>query len=510
MNQKKKYLVLLDADRIKEYVFSTNKLKEIRGASAILDNLNLVETKKIASKYKAAVIYVGGGTGKFWFTDKSEAEEFTTAIEKIYQKETHTASITSWIEERKEHDNFKDVLDRAEKQIRRKKESKKYSMQLCSNEYFKYCELCGIYPATKLHKLPYESKWLCLSCLAKNKASGKKIEIYKRLERKLKEKNGIHLTLENYPDDFHEIGDSYGSKGYLGFIYADGNGMGKILQTILNNDPDNDTKLYDFSNAVDTATKDGIIESLLKNIPELALIEREKRKKKEIFPVEFIIAGGDDLVIAVPATKALQIVLDFSDNFEHIYSEMFKPKDSQGATISCGVVIAKSTYPINLFFKLSEDLLKSAKKLSKKPLLTDKNATVSSAIDFSVVTTSATGSLQEIRKSELTIDDALYLTEKPYKPEKLRELINFIMQCKEKGFPNSKLKVLYGSLFKGKNQATLDYLKLISRLKNEQKDIFINKFHEFTMVPWREKNGEIQALTTPFLDFVEVYDFITI
>ena len=507
MDQKKKYLVLLDTDRIKEYVFSTNKLKEIRGASAILDNLNLVETAKFTPKDKATEIYVGGGTGKFWFADKSEAEEFTTTIEKIYQKETHTASITSWIEERKEHDNFKDVLDRAEKQIRRKKESKKYFTQLCSNGYFKYCELCGIYPATKLHELPYESKWLCFSCLAKNKASGKKIEIYKRLERKLNEKKGIRLTQENYPDDFNEIGDSYDSKGYLGFIYADGNGMGKILQTILNNDPDNDNLLYNFSSAVDTATKDGIIESLLKNIPEL---EREKRKKKEIFPVELIIAGGDDLVIAVPATKALQIALDFSDNFEHIYSEMFKPKDRQGATVSCGVVIAKSTYPINLFFKSSEELLKSAKKLSKKPLLTDKNATVGSAIDFSVVKTSATGNLQEIRKSELTIDDELYLTERPYELEKLRELINFIKQCKENGFPNSKLKVLYSSLFKGKKQATLDYLKLISRLKNEQKDMFKNKFHEFTMIPWREKDGEIQAFTTPFLDFVEVYDFITI
>ena len=36
----KRFLVALDTNHIKQYVFATDKLKEIRGASSILDNLN--------------------------------------------------------------------------------------------------------------------------------------------------------------------------------------------------------------------------------------------------------------------------------------------------------------------------------------------------------------------------------------------------------------------------------------------------------------------------------------
>ncbi len=177
-------------------------------------------------------------------------------------------------------------------------------------------------------------------------------------------------------------------------------------------------------------------------------------------------------------------------------------------TTSCGVVIAKSTYPINLLFKLAGDLLLSAKKLSKKPLLKNKNASTVSAIDFSVVTTSATGSLRSVRDFELKYDK-LYLTERPYTPEKLKDLVNLTVKCKQKGFPNNKLNVLYESLLHGKEQATLDYLKLIHRLKKDLKEIFLNKLHEFKIIPWRERDNGFQEYTTPFLDFVEIYEFVT-
>lgn len=43
-----KTLVALDTDHIKRYVFATNKLKEIRGASSILDHLNRILMKEVA------------------------------------------------------------------------------------------------------------------------------------------------------------------------------------------------------------------------------------------------------------------------------------------------------------------------------------------------------------------------------------------------------------------------------------------------------------------------------
>ena len=45
-----KFIVAIETVKIKEFLFSTNKLKVIRGASYLLDYLNQVEVPKIIKK----------------------------------------------------------------------------------------------------------------------------------------------------------------------------------------------------------------------------------------------------------------------------------------------------------------------------------------------------------------------------------------------------------------------------------------------------------------------------
>src|SRR5947209_18528703 len=71
----RKSLVAFDTDRIKEYVFGTDKLKEIRGASSILDRLNREEMSRIVHQADpgAKTIYANGGSGLFLVaTDKAD------------------------------------------------------------------------------------------------------------------------------------------------------------------------------------------------------------------------------------------------------------------------------------------------------------------------------------------------------------------------------------------------------------------------------------------------------
>src|SRR5690242_11258899 len=89
-------LVALDTDHIKHYVFVTNKLKEIRGASSLLDYLNRVVMVLEAEDppYQAHKIYANGGSGLFRMpTDK--APEFVRKIKQAYYDVTGGgASIT--------------------------------------------------------------------------------------------------------------------------------------------------------------------------------------------------------------------------------------------------------------------------------------------------------------------------------------------------------------------------------------------------------------------------------
>ena len=66
-----KFIVAIETVKIKEFLFSTNKLKVIRGASYLLDYLNQVEVQKILKKDKRVedkdIIYVGAGNAKFFY-----------------------------------------------------------------------------------------------------------------------------------------------------------------------------------------------------------------------------------------------------------------------------------------------------------------------------------------------------------------------------------------------------------------------------------------------------------
>ena len=78
-----KFIVAIETVKIKEFLFSTNKLKVIRGASYLLDYLNQVEVPKILEECgidEENIIYVGAGNAKFFTNTKEKADEI---IEKV-------------------------------------------------------------------------------------------------------------------------------------------------------------------------------------------------------------------------------------------------------------------------------------------------------------------------------------------------------------------------------------------------------------------------------------------
>src|SRR5437588_3585775 len=87
----KRSLVALDTNHIKQYVFATDKLKEIRGASSILDNLNRRVMQRIADdkEFHARKVYTNGGAGLFLVDgDKEVADKFGQRVQQEYSKET--------------------------------------------------------------------------------------------------------------------------------------------------------------------------------------------------------------------------------------------------------------------------------------------------------------------------------------------------------------------------------------------------------------------------------------
>jgi len=518
-----RYLVLLDTDKIKEYVFATNKMREIRGASAILEELNSEPTEHLAQRFEMVEkIFLGGGSGKLVFDNQNNAQHFCSELKKLYFSKTDgAASITAVCLERRvlngQPESFQDWIYRGEKELRKAKDSKYHRFQPLTNPYFKICESTGMSPAETMGQ--GDRRPICQASYIKRRQEDEKDSVFFRKFKQflenpenaaLREKVKDNWTLlfnkqikELLPKDLDDIGAL--SSGYVGLIYADGNRMGQRLAV-----KKSSAEYRDFSDNVKNGTQDAIFEALACHL-RMNLKRNQKR-----FPFEILLLGGDDLIAVVPANKAIEIAIDFCKGFK---------AKTCGISISAGVVITHVNYPIHRMIEHAEDLLKSAKRLSNKLYRESEGKPEAerevNAIDFMALKGALLQDVGEMRAGELSYhsDDHmgpepnLKLYQRPYTTEKLGKLIDWIQKMKQSGFPHNKLKAMYEALYRGKMQAMMDYLLITSRLEKgpgkarEVMKAFWQKWDDgFDMFPWKKKTSN--EYVTPFIDLIELYEFI--
>ena len=148
-----KFIVAIETVKIKEFLFSTNKLKVIRGASYLLDYLNQVEVPKILKKNgitKENIIYVGAGNAKFFVErkDKEEAEKIVKDIIKevkeAYEKNAPGVKVVGLSEIYEENSDKKvwDIFDKLALEIAKVK-SKGFPILNIDLPFVEKCEANG-------------------------------------------------------------------------------------------------------------------------------------------------------------------------------------------------------------------------------------------------------------------------------------------------------------------------------------------------------------------------------
>ena len=155
-----KFIVAIETVKIKEFLFSTNKLKVIRGASYLLDYLNQVEVPKIIKKDNRVedkdIIYVGAGNAKF-FVERDTKEEAERIVKDIikevkekYEKEAPGAKVVgvyveTQYEKGKKSEKGKEVWNDLDKlgELTAIEKSKGFSILNIDLPYVEKCELSG-------------------------------------------------------------------------------------------------------------------------------------------------------------------------------------------------------------------------------------------------------------------------------------------------------------------------------------------------------------------------------
>lgn len=198
--------------------------------------------------------------------------------------------------------------------------------------------------------------------------------------------------------------------GYLAIIHADGNRVGARYNMWMQDEKSPDMEPGNelareawgerFYHSMRVAVRKSVV----------AALQSTFAKSGGTRPYEVLMLGGDDLLIACRANRAL----DFAKNYAEQLTK-HDLADGQPLTIGVGIAIAKQSYPLHRLHELAESLAGSAKRLYRAA--PDK----CSVIDWQVVTQSWFDNVTESRRRadlvQYRVDDTtetLVLSGRPY------------------------------------------------------------------------------------------------
>ncbi|KAB8316806.1 type III-B CRISPR-associated protein Cas10/Cmr2 [Tolypothrix campylonemoides VB511288] len=355
------------------------------------------------------------------------------------------------------------------------------------------------------------------------------------------------------------------SKDFIAYIYADGNNMGGYIQKIRTSQ-----KYQEFSQDVEFATEYAVYQALAENLHphELRNFNDEESTLSSgdlVHPFEIITIGGDDIILIVPANKALEIAQMIGERFEknllkqvplvenptaeekikgcyriktsnkpidlkkcHRYKPTEATLSQCQLSTSIGVLITAYNTPIYYAKNLTEQLLKSAKDRAKK---LKEAGYCGGTVDFLTMksVTMISSDIKEFRQQALTKDlkPKLKLYAAPYTLYELGGLLTAISALKKAHFPKSQLYQIRTLLERGKHTAILNYRYFRVRLKQGKQELQTDfedawcqpkdENNGGNLAPWMYDDGSLEydksgypLYETIWREIVDIYDFVEI
>ena len=544
------FILYADVDRIKEYLFSSVRLRHIIAASGLLSQVNEEETQYLILAHDGRLIFSAGGITQAVFPDSDKAKEAGMKLQEWYAERTGTASITVTIAPWKEGQNFTDAIEEARREMSRRKSGASSEQQdeiqkerflvgrmpfFSGSPFFRICELTGkefavaweqqpdgtfrnfgvtIRHAEKWAKTPRETK------LDFEPERGDRLLVDAQLRHRLTE--SLKTEDLKFTHDFEELAENAKPQGYIGFIEADGNRFGEMLKQlgegIKQKSANEQLAAYEaFSHLLKETTREALIsavEDVLKNAWDGG----------KIIPLRILLLGGDDVIVVAQAQYSLRLADKFCRRFQELAQQKKKEFEAlrdinlPAFTMSAGVVIAHHNVPFLSLHRMASELLKSAKRRSWSAWKQNFEA---GAVDFQVVTGSNIEDLKVVRGELYTVYDngnEILLTGRPYlvspSEDELCELLSTVEKFREAGIPRTQLKQLPKIMRLEKKQADVAFARWFIRLggegENEMKEAIRAALKTSEKIPslWLkdDRKGGSRKLYCPLMDVVELFD----
>ena len=448
-----KYLYGASVQGIQEFIFATNKLKEIVGASELV--------KQIAGEFETnynpdEILVNAAGNIKAIFHSKEECQKVVLEFSKQIEKKAYGISISQAVVTIESETPTQTDLNELERKLKVQRNKPSLPLDMSIN-------LMKLNPSTAKPMVAKDQ----------DRATSQKIAAYNQF-------------LENNPrnKEFSDISRFSNSKNKIAVIHIDGNGLGKLIPTLKEK---HNMELSEFSTKLDVATKKAFDDA-----------------RDDTMSIRDIILGGDDVTVICSADDALSFTEKFLGNFEKETQQSFTK-----LTACAGIAFCNEKYPFHYALSLAEELCKVAKDHSKR----ESSALMFHNIQSSNFQTWEKFVEDEltIKNETKTIrcDFGAYYLHKQEGQVTIEDLIRTIEAYRCDGSPISRLRNWLSELYKNDKNAQnlLDRINKITQEKGKWNCKIMDKNLKFLDTKLSNENLIIQkdgSDKTPIYDILQI------
>ena len=467
-------IVVLGTASIQQYIFQSNRLKEIIGASYLakywfeaglissirqtcsLDTTLWDEYEKnpTLSKPKPSagtdadvnLIYIGGGNAALLCKSKEIAR---IAIEtwslNLLKKAPGIRAVVGYCEIKESlavaYRKALDNLDACEQAL-------SFGASLGNLPVVRACATTGLPASVFSREENNVNEWISQPAASKREVVGftnnpgtAQTEIADEFKSVLKKEQRFAIELD-------KLGGSEG-QSHIAVVHADGNGMGDLLNQVIDKEGQEDDEflhnLRAFSASVSMLSSSAL-EKTLQYFQDALPLEG-LRQQKNIFPLRPIVYGGDDLTFVCDGRIGLDLAAYYLQKFANEAITVFG--ESRYIDACAGVAIVPTKFPFARAYGFADELCGSA-KTRRREVNRNMEEKSGSWLDFQIIQEGITGSVSTLRNTQYRSLEGQAMHQRPYRvPDEWKIFVDILRIFQSQQWPRSRAKNLLQVLAQG-------------------------------------------------------------